>query len=508
MANCFVGLPKDDKNKIIKTYLYKENRSTKVRQVLWGDWLHLSRDMGDGWLEIEWAPNSDSPELLYIPKDHTADTRPLEIVFLDVGQGDGAVLITPERDDGEAIIVIDAGDSENMHDFLAKRFKPYKNQFQFHAAVITHPDKDHYEGFSHIFPEDEFGFDVVYHSGIVERPVSGTFEKIGGKSDKLSNNKTYITDLAIDSNDIERLFGAGVDPGDFLFPQLMKDALANPNINDIRILSTEHGTEENDTTWMPGFAPSDNRDYSIEVLGPVVETIDDGRPKLRSIGSYGETKNGHSVLLRLHFGDFRILFGGDLNEKAEKFLLKQYTGLNRFPQEGTDKYKDMIEDASERFGAEIMKVCHHGSEKVTDAFLETVHPVAFVISSGDQEGHVHPRPELLGRLGKKGRSRAPVILSTELQRSTREKEDKELLEKLIKRYDELEKAPTKFAKSKFKEGIEILGRSNVTVYGTIYLKTDGSTLITAFRIETGSDKKKWFTFQYELDEDHQLKVVS
>ena len=35
MDNCFVALPKDDKNSVIKTYLFRENRSIKVRQVLW-----------------------------------------------------------------------------------------------------------------------------------------------------------------------------------------------------------------------------------------------------------------------------------------------------------------------------------------------------------------------------------------------------------------------------------------------------------------------------------------
>jgi len=507
MDNCFVALPKDDKNRVIKTYLFRENRSTKVRQVLWGDWLKISREMDDDWLEIEWGPNSASPEFLYIPKDHTTDIRPLEIVFLDVGQGDGAVLITPERGEGEAIMVIDAGDSENMHDFLAKRFKPYNVQFQFHAAVITHPDKDHYNGFNQIFSSADFGFDVVYHNGLVERPVSGSFEKVGGRSDKLSNKKRYVTDLAVNKADIERLFGAGVDPGRFLFPQLMKAALANQNIKDIKILSTEHGTKEDNATWMPGFAPSDDRGYKIEVLGPVVETIDDGLPKLRSIGSYGETKNGHSVLLRLHIGGFKILFGGDLNDKAEKFLLKHYAGIKTFPQEGTQKYADMIEAASGKFRAEVMKVCHHGSDKVTDAFMETVFPAAFVISSGDSEGHVHPRPDLLGRLGKKGRSKAPVILSTELQRSTREKEDKKLVERLKKRIAGLQAAPTASMKSRLEKDIDLLGRSNVTVYGTIYLKTDGNTLITAFRIETGSEKKKWFTFQYEFDDEQQLELV-
>ena len=56
-------------------------------------------------------------------------------------------------------------------------------------------------------------------------------------------------------------------------------------------------------------------------------------------------------------------------------------------------------------------------------------------------------------------------------------------------------------RQKLEADINMLGRSNVTVYGTIYLKTDGDTLITAFRIETGSEKKKWFTFQYEIDKE-------
>ena len=351
-------------------------------------------------------------------------------------------------------------------------------------------------------------FDVEYHSGLVERPVGGTFEEIGGRTDKLSNKKRYITNLAQDKDDIEAIFGNGIDPGQFLYPKLMKAALANENIKDFKMLSTVHGRIEDDRTWMPTFAPSDDRGYSIEVVGPIVETVDDGKPKLRVISSYGETKNGHSVLLRLHFGGFKILFGGDLNKPAEKFLLTHIAGIKRFPKKGTPKYADMIKAGAEKFGADIMKVCHHGSEKVTDAFLETVFPAAFVISSGDAEGHVHPRPDLLGRLGKQGRSQAPVILSTELQRSTREKEDKKLVARLQKRVADLTAAPSDSARAKFKKEIDLLARSNVTVYGTIYLKTDGETLITAFRIETGSEKKKWFTFQYELDDQHQLILVS
>ncbi len=212
--------------------------------------------------------------------------------------------------------------------------------------------------------------------------------------------------------------------------------------------------------------------------------------------------------MRLRYGDFTVLFGGDLNDKAEKFLLKHYSGKSRFPRKGSLSYFEMIREASSRFRADVMKVCHHGSEKVTDAFLDTVFPAAFVISSGDEEGHIHPRPDLLGRLGKRGRSDSPVILSTELQRSTREAEDENLVRRLSQRVIALRDKPTDKLRDRIMDDIWTLGRSNVSVFGTIYLKTDGENLITAFRIESGSDKKKWFTFQYRRDEEGQLVRVS
>ena len=508
MPHCFVGLARNKKGKSKKTYLYKENRTTKVKQVLWGDWLNVESEESDGWLKIKWGPNSDNPQTYYIPKEHTSETRPLEIIFLDVGQGDGAVLITPERDGNEAIIVIDAGINENMHAFLSKRFKPYNNAMQFHAAIITHPDEDHYAGFETIFATHAFGFDMIYHNGLIERPVSGQFEKLGGLKRNPDDKRSYIENLAIGKSEIENTFGNDVDLGRFEFPKVMNNALNNPNIKDFAMLSTEHGIKENGRTWMPGFAPSDNRDYDIEVIGPVVEFDSNDEPRLRKIGGYGETKNGHSVLLRLHYGDFKVLFGGDLNDKAEKFLLAHYAGMKRFSAKGKPSYEEMRDKAAEWFGADIMKVCHHGSEKVTDEFIETVSPAAFIISSGDEEGHVHPRPDLLGRLGKLGRSKSPVILSTELQRSTRDSEDEKLVRSLYDKVLKISDNPTKKLRDQILEDLWTLGRSNVTVYGTIYLKTDGEKLIAAFRIETGSEKKKWFTFEYEFDDSGNLNLVT
>lgn len=495
MAHRFVGWPADGS----KTYLYsaKDTKSKKFRQVLWGDFLSIEDDDGV-WLTVIWARNDPAKrKQVFIQKAHTVATRPLEIIFLDVGQGDGAVLITPEADANEKIIVIDAGPGNNVARFLNGRFKAYRG-FNFHAAVITHPDKDHYFGFREIFANPKIGFERIYHSGLIERPVSGTYDKLGTSAKDTSSGLTFQTELAGDRADFELHFADPAAIGDFDYPAVMHAALNNPKIDAFAMLSTGHGTLEDGRAFMPGFAPSDGRPYTIEVLGPVLETCN-GAPALRRLGgSYGETKNGHSVILRLQYGKFSVLFGGDLNEAAEKFLMRHYAKLKQLPEAGTAAYRSMVDTVAQRFRAEVMKSCHHGSSDVTDAFLEIVRPAAFVISSGDEEGHVHPRPDLLGRLGNFGRGGAPVILSTEILRSTRELEDAALKVKIDQLIDGVAANPTPAWKTKLKDLVAKFAKTNVEVYGAIYLKTDGERLMTAFKLETGSDIKKWFYYGYDI----------
>ena len=503
MAHRFVSLGENGK----KLYLLEADRSTKFRQVLWGDFLNVEREEPDGYLRVNWAPNSPNARTVFIHKDDTTEARPLEIIFVDVGQGDGAVLITPERGDNERIIVIDAGEKDNMCRFLNGRFRAYRG-FDFEAAVITHPDADHYRGFQAIFEDQAIGFKKIYQSGLVERPVSGKFEKVGGLHADPVTGVEYVQDLAVDRSAIQQHFSDPTTFGRREFPPVMHAALNNPKIQEFRILSTKHGTIENGRSYMPDFAPSDARGYTIEVLGPVMEFDAGGNPRLRKIsGDYGKFKNGHSVLLRLVYGDFSVLFGGDLNVPSERHLLMHYAGITEFPRRGSDASKSMIATAAQTFRSDILKVCHHGSEKVTDEFMETVHPAAFVISSGDAEGHVHPRPDLLGRLGRFGRGESPVLLSTELQRSAREIEDPEEVAELNEKIRELAASPSEARKNDVLERVRRLARTNVDVYGAIYLKTDGRKLIAAFKLETGSLKKRWFYFEYARNANGELKLV-
>lgn len=475
-----------------------QDRRKKVKQVLWGDWLNIEEETADGWARVKWGRDR-----YWIRQEDYGDERPLEVVFVDVGQGDGCLVVTPKTPPDERVMVIDAGEGDNMYRFLGWRFGKLKKRFAFHAAVITHPDQDHYKGFQRVFDQALFSFEKVYHNGIAERVGPDLL----GPSDPTGR---YLTDLMETDARIRAFYGDPAVRGGKVFPKLMHTALSSGRVGAVEMLSTAHGVAEDGRCWMPGFSPTQSPDLTIEVLGPAVEPDDQGRARLRwfgdAVGSAardeGKTKNGHSVLLRLTYRNFTLLFGGDLNRPAEDFLLRRYGGVG-----AQGPLSAAVAGASARLGADVMKCCHHGAADVTDEFLQAVSPFAFAVSSGDQEGYAHPRPDLLGRLGRHGRGAAPLILCTEILRSTREREDANLLKDLRRLDARIEDAATPEAERKTAraERTEIqtrLARRNVEVYGAITLRTDGQHLVVAFRLEAermGVSPKRWQTYWYRHD---------
>jgi hypothetical protein len=214
-----------------------------------------------------------------------------------------------------------------------------------------------------------------------------------------------------------------------------------------------------------------------------------------------KTKNGHSVILRLTVGNLRVLFGGDLNRPAEDHLLRHYSGIA-----ATAPLADAVATAATRLGADVMKCCHHGAADVTDEFIRAVDPLAYVVSSGDEESHAHPRPDLLGRLGKLGRGSAPLILCTEILRSTREKgreEDFNALRLLDAQVDALSDGPPRKAlQKKRRELQDHIQRRNVGVYGAITLRSDGAHMELSFRLEAPRGKQLWQVYALNHNAAH------
>lgn len=70
----------------------------------------------------------------------TASLGKLRLVFCDVGQGDGMLLITPSGKD----IVVDGGPGTKIADCLSSKMPFWDRTIE--MVVLTHPQKDHLEG--------------------------------------------------------------------------------------------------------------------------------------------------------------------------------------------------------------------------------------------------------------------------------------------------------------------------------------------------------------------------
>ena len=92
----------------------------------------------------------------------------------------------------------------------------------------------------------------------------------------------------------------------------------------------------------------------------------------------GNDPNANSIVLRLDFGEFSMLFMGDAESQTEERLLGK---------------KDL------ELEAKVIKVAHHGSKYATsENFLKRVQPQTAIISDGSWNRYGHPAQVILDRL--------------------------------------------------------------------------------------------------------------
>ena len=410
----------------------------------------------------------------YLLESEMQEARPLEVNFVDVGQGDGCHIVTPD----DKHFIVDAGEGDNMYRFLKWRFnlRTAKVSPPPFTIVMSHPDQDHYQGFGKLFTltkgtAQQFKIDKVYHNGIVGVPGSG-LNALGTIVKK--DGVTYVTDLV--ENDAD--FAACVKKGG--------------NGNFLKLLKKTDAPKESLHLGSDPIYQNEAYDLKMEILGPVSVTID-GKTAIPAFASnVGKTKNGNSVVIKLTMGHLRMLLGGDLNTESEYLLLKQFSGIDieKLKKDlGKAKLSDAeraakeaeieaaILKARETLEVDIAKSCHHGSADFTSEFLRALNPVATVISSGDEEPHTHPRPDTLGTIGKHSRGERSLIFSTELARSGKE-------------FVELDKIKNTDKKKE----------RAVTVYGMINVRTDGNKVIIAQKLESAAVGRNWDVHKLEWNE--------
>lgn len=452
-------------------FVYEKPGGKKLKHLIWGDYVKLLGPVQNGWL-----PARARGKTGWMKEGDLQDQRLLEVNFVNIGQGDGCLIVTPD----DKFLLIDAGESDNMYRFLSWRFN-LRNEnvprVEFDAAIITHPDLDHYKGFTPLFQNEKFHFRAVYHNGIVERDggqtTLGPKETIGGTE--------YLTDVIPDLAALGAILDDRARTGKKLYPNMLKTARDSGRVGDIRALSTA-------SQFVPGYAGPQG--LALRVLGPATESAGGGTGLLRWFGDPGKTKNGHSVVIRAEYGQVRILLGGDLNVPSEEYLLAHHTGLSG------DDPEALVTAARRTFEADVAKACHHGSADFTTRYLRAVNAIATVISSGDDEPYCHPRPDALGTLGKWGRGERPLIFSTELARSARDTiRNPDLLRakyrELLGKRDE-EANPEKRAKldENISALLDTLERS-ISVYGMINVRTDGTKVLIGQRLEAKRQDTEW-----------------
>lgn len=91
----------------------------------------------------------------------------------------------------------------------------------------------------------------------------------------------------------------------------------------------------------------------------------------------GSVENANSIVLRLTYGNFAMVFTGDAEAETEAEMIKIKTQLR----------------------AQVLKIGHHGSRHATsEKFLAAVKPEAAIISCGADNRYGHPSQPTLDRL--------------------------------------------------------------------------------------------------------------
>lgn len=348
-----------------------------------------------------------------------AENRVLKVDFVDVQQGDGAVIETAKG----TVVLLDGGDNQLFARYLASRFRgtsPARPK-RIDCLVVTHGDADHFAGLTKIHESETHPVaskrlfirpERVYHNGLVKRPsrkdgrARPEREMLGPTVTR--DGRLFVTGL------VDDLLAVPIEEMNEPFREWRAALEAWRTRGPITFRRLASGDRQ-------AFRFLEDEGLRVDVLGPLTTTVDGsdalpflGRPpagprighdstSVEGSGFKGlsasHTINGHSIVFRLAVGQWSFLFAGDLNDEAGRALTRAHNRGELSLQ------------------AEVFKVPHHGSADFSGAFFKAVAPVVSVVSSGDESARtefIHPRATLMGALGRHSRLEEPLVFVTEL----------------------------------------------------------------------------------------------
>jgi competence protein ComEC len=266
-------------------------------------------------------------------------TGELQVHVLDVGpiEGDSILIVAP----GGKSVLIDAGDAGKGKVILEalKRYKIEKIDY----FIATHPHPDHIGAADEVMNGIKVG--TVIDNGVdLSTPAPPAPKKGKGKAKPAPTPTPKKRARTVTS-----------------FFDEYKEAMEKAG--------AQHEKAE------PGKKYDLGGGAFLTVLAPVEPFFTKDQMK-----TGGNDTNANSIVLRLDFGDFTMLFMGDAESQTEDRLLGKDLELNLLK-------------------ARVIKVAHHGSKYATsDHFLKRVQPEAAIISDGGWNRYGHPAQSVLDRL--------------------------------------------------------------------------------------------------------------
>lgn len=426
--------------------------------------------------------------VVWIDHEHLGDEALLELYFIDVGQGDGILVVSPDRKH----MVVDGGNlrsaqdtKKNAADYIDwKFFHDYaKDQISIDVLVCSHCDQDHFGGLMDLLNPAQYRkqrtgrseFDCtsitveqVFHAGVSWWETNGASGRKGrtlGPADdgdllRLITDRASV-ELATNNGPTPQLAGNWGRFMSFVRDTRKRDGTPT----DIHYASDRIGT-----------LPFGDH-VQVNVLTPVWRERG-GKPVAWDLKKDSYSTNGNSVMLRLDYGQCRILLTADLNTASQAEILEAYEGRLH------------------EFACDVAKSCHHGSDDVDLRFLRAMQPAITVISSGDNETHDHPRPGIVGASGVTGfvttsadgtKLLTPLIYMTEISRSSKFNHLVEITGEddgsgFAVNKDELEDTRLYWQKKRNADRYLRASSANMVtgiVYGLVNVRTDGKRIMSA-----------------------------
>ena len=356
----------------------------------------------------------------------TRTTGVLSFSLVDVQQGDGMILQTPSG----KVIFVDGGDNKLFARHAAARFLHRQTTaaapLEVDALIVTHGDADHFDGLNDIVRSETLAAPEArkrlfihpkryFHNGLVKGPTRDAAGATVREKDQFGRTvdvggRPHIVDLYDDPRTAPP---AAVNS---VFARWFASLNHWETRGPIHMQRLAHGMDEAaafDFLHDDGIRVELQGPFTDDVADPVTGATVPALPFLSDPGkslvghlehpsaagspSASHTINGHSVALRLTYGNVRLNLTGDLNRDAEAAMLA------RLPAGALE--------------SEVLKAPHHGSADFDFAALAAMKPVVAVVSSGDESAvkeYIHPRATLMAALGHVMRGDTGAIFVTEL----------------------------------------------------------------------------------------------